>query len=69
MPQRQTGDLEGRVAIHSIHSTDPLGGMEVDASEISSVEWIHLEVKLNGWTVDGRMDATHIMAIESRANQ
>ena len=46
-----------RVAIHSIHSTHHFGGMEMDASEISSVEWINLKVKLNGLTLNGRIEA------------
>jgi len=46
-----------RVAIHSIHSTHHFGGMEMDASEISSVEWINLKVKLNGLTLNGQIEA------------
>jgi len=41
-----------RVAINSIHSTHHFGGIEMDASEISSVEWINLKVKLNGLTLN-----------------
>ena len=30
--------------------------MEMDASDISSVEWINLKVKLNGLTWNGRIE-------------